>query len=290
MYLTIIFMVFCYSFQSLFCKIFSQKYKGVQAVSSLVFTVIIGSFIALSSFFAGGFVFNPTSFTILCGILNALSYVLYNTSLIKATSYGPYAFSMIAMLFGGIILPVLYSAAFLGEGLNLFHILAIVIMLASFVIMNLKGLSLQGVTIKYYIWCFLVFLSNGIFSTLIKVQQTALLGKERVEMIIITYAVAAILAFVMLLFIRRKNAIKDFKTGRSALLFVLACGIFSSMAANISFYMASRLPAAVFFTIDSGGILVLSAIYAVLIFKEKLNRYQIIGIIMSLLSIFMLTI
>jgi drug/metabolite transporter (DMT)-like permease len=163
-------------------------------------------------------------------------------------------------------------------------------MLVSFVVMYLKGLNLKGVKLKYYIWCFLTFFANGSFTTLIKIQQTALNGGERSEMIIITYGFAAVLCFIYLLFSRKKQAFSDFKTGRGALLAVLACGVFSTMAANINFYMASRLPAAVLFTIDAGGVLVLSAVYAVAVFKEKLNIFQVVGIIMSLLSIFMLSI
>ncbi|MDF2686159.1 MAG: Integral rane protein [Clostridia bacterium] len=290
MYLNLIFMVFCYSFQALFCKIFSLKYKGNESVSSMIFTVIMGTFISFSTFLAGGLVFNPTSLTIIYGILNALSYVLYNVALIKATSSGPYAFTMIVNLFGGIIVPVLFSALFLNEKLSLFQLSAIIVMLASFVVMNLKGLNLKGVNLKYYIWCFLTFLANGAFTTLIKVQQTALKGNERVEMIMITYGFAAIMCFVFLLFSRKKQAFSDFKTGRGAMLAVLACGVFSTMAANINFYMASRLPAAILFTVNCGGVLILSAIYAVMIFKEKLSIFQVIGIIMSLLSIFMLSV
>lgn len=279
-----------YSFQSLFCKLFSDNYKGNSNSSPLIFSTIIGTFIAIASFALAGFGFAPSKTTLLLGIFNALISFFYNISFMKATSTGSYAFSIICGVFGGITIPVAFSHVFLDEKVSAFQVVAIVIMLISFVIINIKGLNLKGSTASYYFWCFALFTTNGIFSTLIKYQQEVMEGTQRSEMLVLTYGGTAVFAFASLLFTRKKSTFVDFNAGQKALIFVIVCGVCSTLATNLNLFMTTRLPVAVLFTINNGGVLVLSTLYAFTIFKEKAFPSQIIGIFMALASIVMLAI
>jgi len=41
----------------------------------------------------------------------------------------------------------------------------------------------------------------------------------------------------------------------------------------------------ILYTVDNGGVFVLSAIYSVIFFKEKIDKFKLIGMILAVLSI-----
>ena len=84
--------ILLYSFQTLFCKMFSDRYPGKSELSSPVFCIIEAIFITLATYAFNGFHFFVSPLTILFGILNGLILFGYNTSLIKAGTLGSYAF------------------------------------------------------------------------------------------------------------------------------------------------------------------------------------------------------
>ena len=76
------------------------------------------------------------------------------------------------LLFGGILVPVIYAALFVeGESLSSQQLLAIGMMLVAFVLMNVKEIRLKGTKPIYYVYCVLLFLCNGFYGTLLKMQS-----------------------------------------------------------------------------------------------------------------------
>ena len=142
--LSVFVLVVLYTFQSLFQKLFSTHYESSSAaLTSTVFSISYGAFAGLSTLIVTGFAFAPSPATWVCGLVNALALWTYNTCMIQASRTGSYSFQMIAMLFGGIVLPMVFNAIFLGTALSALQLFAIALMLVSFVLMNLKGLTIM---------------------------------------------------------------------------------------------------------------------------------------------------
>ena len=283
-------MTVLFSLQSLFCKLFSQKNTGSSAaITSTVFSIAYGAFAGIVTWALAGFAFSPSPQTLLCGLVNAVILLLYNTAMIQASRGGSYSFQMICSLFGGILVPLLHEVLFLGGMLSPLQIAAIALMLVSLVLMNLQGLSLKGSSGRFLFWCGALFISNGMYGVLMNRQQRLLNGAERNEMIILTFLGMALIYAVIQLIRDRKALIQGFHLQPQPLLFLLLCCVCATLAAHLMLYVLKLVNASVLYTIDNGGVLVLSVLYSCILFKEKLSLPQGIGIALSMVSIIALS-
>ncbi len=283
-------MVLFYSFQSLFTRLYSANYKGPDASqSTTIFSISYGVFIGLATLIVGGFQFAPSWQTILFGVLNALMLMLYNASMIESGNRGSYSFLIICSMFGGILVPLAINVAFLGETITLIQGLAIVLMLIAFVVMNVRGLSLKGASGSYYLWCIILLLSNGLYSVVMNLQTTVMEGAERTEMLTILFLTSALLvAAPKLIRGRGREIVQGFRMGKKAALFLIICCASATAAANLLLYILTQMPASILYTIDNGGVLVLSVLYSLILFKERPRWEQWVGIALALVSIVML--
>ncbi len=283
-------LVLFYTFQSLFTRLFSIHYKGDQAMSTSVFAICFGGVIGVSTLAAGGFSYQPLWQTLLFGVANAFMLWLYNVSLIQSGNRGSYAFLMIASMFGAIVVPLFVDVAFMGETLTLVQSAAIALMLVSFVVMNLKGLSLKGASGAYYLWCALLFTANGMFATLMNLQQGMMGSEQSSEMIVTTYlGTVLIVSLFHLLRGEMPKLVKGFRMGKKAALFALGSSAVATLASNMLLYLLSQMSASVLYTIDNGGVLVMSALASCVVFREKLKLNQLLGIALATVSIVMIS-
>lgn len=287
--LLIILIVVLYSLQTLFCTLYTNNYPGKSENASPVFCVLESVAIAVFTWAWIGFKFELSSMTLLFSVLNAIALFGYNTSLIKASSKGSYAFMNVCLLFGGILVPLLYTTIFLGDTLQWYQYLAIGLMLVSFVLMNYKEFKLKDTPWTYYIFCALLFICNGMYGTFLKMQSDYDVSQKN-EMIILTYGLMGVIAFVQLALKEKKDTFKAFRMSKKAILPLILCLASAALAINILVLVIPMVNTAVLFTVENGGVLLLAAVYSFLFFKEKPQASTILGMIMSAVSITMLSV
>ena len=281
-------LVLLYTFQSFFCKLYTTACK-VEKTATPVFNALFGGVIGLVTLGIYGFRFQPSAVTWIFGLVNAVLLFVYNSALIGASKRGSYAFLNICMLFGGILVPMFVSLIQWGDTFSLMQILAILLMLAAFVVINCKGISFQGSQGMYYLFCVLLFLSNGAFGAVMDGQQRMLAGKERGEMIVISYVGTAVLSLLYIAVLEKKEFVPSFKVGTKALLFGLGSGAVAVAAVNLMMYLLTKIPSTILYTIDNGGVMVASALFAAIFLKEKIEKQQALGYVLALVSIVMLS-
>lgn len=288
--LLILLIVVLYSLQTLFCTMYTNKYPGKPENASPVFCVLESISIALFTWAWIGFKFELSPITLLLGTLNAVVLFTYNTSLIKASSKGSYAFMNVAMLFGCILVPLMYTTIFLGDKLVWYQYAAIALMLVSFILMNYKDFKKKSERTPwiYYVFCALLFLSNGMYGTLLKMQSDYNESQKN-EMIILTYGIMGIIAFIQLAFKEKKDTFKAFKMSKNAVLPLALCLASAALAINILVLVIPMVNTAVLYTVENGGVLILAAVYSFLFFKEKPQLSTILGIITAAVSITVLS-
>ena len=288
-FIYILFIILLYSFQTLFCKMFSDRYSGKKDLSSPVFCIIEAIFITFATYAFHGFHFSVSPLTILFGILNGLILFGYNTSLIKAGTLGSYAFLNVSLLYGAIIVPSIYGLLFLKEGISVLKIVGILMMLVACLFMNADEIKLEDSSIKYYLFCILLFLFNGSYCTIIK-MQTIYHNEEKQSMIMITFALMGIIALLDLICKEKENTFQAFKLNKKCLPSLISCLISATLAINLLMYILPLIDTAILYTVQNGGVLILSALYSVFLFKEKLSTKKILGIIIAVISITILSI
>ena len=294
MYLVVLvsLMILFFSFQSLFTRLYSANYAGPDAgKATSVFSVCYGVFIAAASFLLGGMTFAPSWQTILLGLLNAGMLILYNTSIIEAGNRGSYSFLMVASMFGSILVPMAVGVLFLGETLSGLQIVAVLLMLVSLVLMNVRSISFKGASKSYYLWCIALFFANGLYGAINNLQTQVMDGAQRTEMLTILYLCSA-LAVIITECVKGqgKQLLSGFKMGKKSVLFMVITCLSATAAANLLLYILTLMSSSVLYTIDSGAVLVLSILYSLILFKEKPTWEVVVGMVIAVASIVLINI
>lgn len=288
--LIMIAMILCFVFQSSFCKMFADACPKGEKQSMPVFTIMFGLSVGVISWAIGGFQMTAHPYTVLLGALNAISLFLYNLAMIRAGQRGSYSFMMICMLVGGTVCPMFHEVLFLDGVLSILQIIGIILMCIAFVVMNLKGLTLKGSNLQYLLWCLILFVSNGAYTIINNLQQTLTDHADRSVMLLFSYTGSAFLAFIYHLITRKKETFSDYQVGKKAAGWLTVSCASAAIAANLLFVMLARMDATILYTIINGGIIVGSVIYAFFVFKERPSKSQLIGILISVVSIVLLSI
>lgn len=282
-----------FSWQSLCARKYTESYAGPNpAHASNVYNIIYGCVIAFLTFCLGRFRFAPSLPTILLGMVNSVVLITYNRALVRGSVLGSYSFLMVFPLSGGILVPMVYNLLFMGERLSGLQFLGIGVLMAAILIMNKSGLRLQGERPPraYFVSCITLFFVNGFYGQLMNIQQSVMQGAQREEMIIITYALTGLASLALML--RRPGELKaGLRMGKKAALLAGVACLIATSATNLMVYLLSVMEnTTILFAIDNGGVMLLSALYAIVFFKEKATPSQLTGMALAVASIVLLSI
>lgn len=283
-----VFCVACYTGQTFFNKLFSMRYKGPEAAATPVYAVLYGVLVGAVTLALVRFQCAPSRETVLLGVANGVVLFLYNFGMVHASRTGPYAFQSIVMLFGSIVVCLVFSAAYWGDRLTLLQLAGIAVMLAAFVALNGGGIDFGSVRKGYFLWVISLFFTNGIYGVLMDAQQR-LYPQERNEMIIVTFLASSAVSLLYLLFSQRGDAVRAFRMGRTAWAFALGSGLCAAFAVYTLMMLLAYIPSYILYTICNGGVLVLSALLCRVVLKERMTRKTVIGVVLSVLSITLLS-
>lgn len=270
--------VLCYTGQNFFNKLYSIHYNKAPEAATPVFSIIYGVFTGAATLAYNEFRFQPAMITVILGIVCGGMLFLFNLSLINASRSGPYAFQSMMMLFGNILLPLLFSIVCWRDRLTALQVIGIIVMLAAFAIFNMKGFRFDGVKKGYFQWVILLFLTNGFYGIIMDSQQRIMQQAERSEMIIITFAVSALISVIYLFATQGKRALEAFDMGGKNWLRALGSSACAALAVNILMLSLRLVPASILYTVNNGGVLILCALSGVVVFHEKLEKNMILGI------------
>ena len=279
----------CYTGQTFFNKLFSMHYKGPEAAATPVYAVLYGALVSAVTLALVRFQLNPSRETVLLGCINGVVLFLYNLGMIRASRTGPYAFKSIVMLFGSIVVCLLFSAAYWGDRLTFSQMAGIAVMLIAFVVLNGGGIDFRGVKKGYFFWVISLFFTNGIYGVLMDAQQR-LYVQERNEMIIVTFFSSSVVSLLYLLISQRERSLQAFQMGRAAWGFAAGSGLCAALAVYMLMALLTYIPSYILYTVCNGSILVLSAILCRIVLKEHMTKLTVAGILLSAISIILLSI
>ena len=278
-------MVLLYSFQSLFLKYYTLSRKGSGAMQ---FSIVYGVAAGACTLALNGFAYAPSAATLTLGLGNAVILLLYNLSMSRAGTLGSYAFMMICVLSGGILVPMVYDVLCWGASFSAMQLAAVAIMLAAFIIMNLDGFR-EKKSGKYLIWCLALFAANGAYGVLMNLQQRLANYAQHTEMIVTSFLGMGLITAVAALIKSPRMFINDFRMSGKSLVFMLASATCATLAVNLFMYSMKRVDLTVLNVINNGGVLVVSAIFAFALFRERPAPRTLIGMAMACISIVILS-
>ena len=287
-YILMIAIVLLYTAQSFLTRLYSARYPGNAENASPVFSIISGITVAVVSVAVCGFHFEASALTWLLGVVNALALILYNATIIKASQSGPYSVLMVFSIAGGIIIPALIGALAFGDNLTPLKIVCILVVLACVYLISDKGEETKA---RRGFWLAVSGLAvgNGLYGSLLDVQQRLTSVGEKEEMIAITFAVCALISLAMLAFKLKSRTVSALKQTKMSALFLIATSLVAAGAVHVLTFVIGLIDLAVLYTFYCSGVLMLSVLCSALFFKEKLSVKNIIGcVVMSVALVFMM--
>ena len=288
-FLILVVCVACYTSQTFFNKLFSVNYNGPASTATPVYAVLYGLIVSIVTLLLAGLHFSPSKETVILGCLNGAILFFYNLGIVHASRTGPYAFHSIVMLFGSIVVCLVFSAAYWGDRLTLVQMAGIGVMLIAFIAFNSGGIDFRSVKKGYFFWVISLFFTNGFYGVLMDAQQRIHVS-ERNEMIVVTFFSSAAISALYLLAIQKKQALQAFQMGRKVWGFAIGSSLGAAFAVYTLMILLAYIPSYILYTVNNGSILVVSALLCAVVLKERMTKMTMTGIALSVLSIILLSI
>ncbi|MCF6765872.1 EamA family transporter [Thiotrichales bacterium 19S3-7] len=225
---------------------------------------------------------------IIASALVSLGSVMGNTMVMKAYRYGPA--SLTAPLINlNLVIIIILSVSFFGEHLTIGEVIGIILILigATLISFNPK----EKMSIEKKIW--LVYVTLGIVFIFMReggLKITSELGMNNHRVLAYAYLMALLYFFMVLIksnLFKNQKAVTDLFSYKGFFLGLLT-GVFSALGLTLLAIAINTGPASIvmpIFSLRSFVIVVLS----VLIYKEQLNRRQVISLALILVAVILLS-
>lgn len=246
------------------------------AISAVWLVILSVWFCAASGQFSGAVIgFGASYGIILCLFLHFKMQSMATGPVSLTTLIGSSAF-LIATAFGVLYCAEPISAAQLtGSGL---------ILIALVLCVNPRKSS-EPLSPRWITYCIAFFAAGGAVGILYKVFGRSAVADQTNAMMLTAAAVSAAV-FCLFGFAANRRAHAPRPTvARSAWPYVLIAGGTSCIYIRLNLSLSAMIPSAVFFPVCNGAMVVLSTVAGGILFREKLNRTQTVGILLGVLAI-----
>ena len=187
-----------------------------------------------------------------------------------------------------VVIPVLFGLFVYNESLGFIKVIGIALALIAVYFTSHKENKLT-VNKAVLFLPFILFFGSGILDTTLKyVQKMYVSDNENSVYLSVIFLVAGILGTIALLYLLYKKQSKlNFKN--------LFGGVFLGVVNYFAMYFllkalqANGLESSTVFTINNVSIVLFSTLLGLMFFKEKLSKMNIFGILLAVVSIFMIT-
>lgn len=231
------------------------------------------------------------SFAALFSVLFAVS-ILFHTF---ALSVGPLSLTALILSYS-LLVPTFYGVFVYDEKLTGLSIAGIAFLAVSIYMTNFKK-SIENpkaatLSKKWYIYVGLAFLGNGFCSVTQRAHQLYCDGQFGKEFMVIAFGLAALwlLPFMIKNEMRKKNSwqFKNTLTKCWLWFFLDALGVL--VVNMLVIKLSVRMNASIMFPVISAGEILSVAAFSLLLYKERLSKMQIIGVIIGVIAVVFLNI
>jgi drug/metabolite transporter (DMT)-like permease len=185
------------------------------------------------------------------------------------------------------VIPVLFGILVYNEPTNILKVSAIILALIAVYLTSLTEEKELNLKLIYY--PIILFFGSGILDTLLKYFEKKFVADNEVSIFIGTIFFNAMIIGIVFLFFTKKKETKliNFKNVLGGIIL----GVFNYYAMFFlvkSLQTLGKSDSSKVFTLNNIGIVLLSAIFGYILFKEKFSKKNILGIILALISVYLL--
>lgn len=238
---------------------------------------------AVIYFIAGGADLHISPFSLFMALVFGAVTVSAQYFGLLSMSLGPMSYSVL-FTYLSMLIPTIFGVIYFNNIPSALHIIGLVLMVVTFFMScELKGET--RVSIKWIFAAFASFLGWGFVGACQQLHQSSQYAYELKGFLLWTFIFSAILFCVLFLFTKNKENEKPQKLGIMPVILMIFTGVAIGSINEINLYLSGVMNPVIFFPVVNGGVILLSGIAAILIFKEKLSVKQWIGIVTGFVSI-----
>lgn len=278
--------IVCSVVSSCFLKDYGRKVKTqgagdvflFNAFISLIWAILLGGVFIISgntTVSQGTYFYGAIYGVILCAFLLTKTFSLKSGPVSLTTLIGSCAF----------IIVVWYGMLCFDEKLNIFQIVGMIAVVISLTLCIKPKNSGEKLSLKWFILTMLFLIAGGFVGIIYKLFGASESAGEVDAMMLTAALVSAVLFAVLAVIINLSQKSGMPRLSKESWKFVLICGVLSLVYQRLNISLSAVIPSAVFFPVSNGSVVILSAVFGKLFFKEKLTPIQLLGIFMGLISI-----
>ncbi len=224
-----------------------------------------------------------TLFSILLGLAFGIATMLSNYSKITALGKGPMHITVLITT-SSMIIPALSGVVLFGEKFSVGKAFAI-FLLIFFIYISLKKDKNATYNKSWVIYCALAFVFQGIIGIIQKIHQSSNHKDELFVFLAVSFLFSCIFSKCL-----SQGGKERLKFTKKEYAFAFVCGICTFTMNYINLKLSGVMPSQIFFPLVNGGSIVLTSLVSLFVFKEKLDRKQMIGLIGGIVSLVLICI
>lgn len=232
--------------------------------------------------------FSFSVFSVLLGAALAVANILSLDGLLQAQACGSFAYTSVIVALSAII-PSMSGPVLFGEKVTVSQFAGIGLMIICIILSpGNDGGERRAVNLKWLLFCTVAFVFSGAVGVVQKIHQNNAAHKAEMPALLLTcFFVSFALSGIRLITERRRMK----KSGESlnkltpaVVLFPAVSGLCFAFPHTINLFLSGRLASVVFFPTINLCPMLLTMLYAVFGFKERLTAKQWAGIAVGILS------
>ena len=279
------------NYQAYYVKNHVKKSSGIFLLNAGVNFFCILFLLVMS-----GFTLKMSAYSMWFGLIFGGVIFLNCVLIILSEKLGPFGYATV-IYYLSTAFTALSGAIFWQESLSALKIVGIVLMLLCFFFaVDLKQKGEGKFSVKWFIVCILAMFACVFIGIMQKTHQSSEFRLESTQFMLVAFSVSFVLSLTLWLLIYRKELRDD---GQNKMLVnkksvfnylsaIIVCGLGTGGGFLFNLYLSGVIDSAIFFPLVNGVPLMTNLIVSVFIFREKLSKKQVVGIIFGVTSIILL--
>ena len=232
--------------------------------------------------------FSFSVFSVLLGAALAVANILSLEGLLQAQACGSFAYTSVIVALSAII-PSMSGPVLFGEKVTVSQFAGIGLMIICIILSpGNDGGERRAVNLKWLLFCTVAFVFSGAVGVVQKIHQNNAAHKAEMPALLLTcFFVSFVLSGIKLIIERvrtKKSGERLNKLTPAVVLFPAVSGLCFAFPHTINLFLSGRLASVVFFPTINLCPMLLTMLYAVFGFKERLTAKQWAGIAVGILS------
>lgn len=286
LYFLLFFSVSLETFKNIYYNFFGKNLVETNK-DTLYFNIIgcLGSVLFFAAtLFVTGSRFTVSLYTFISSIIFGLVTACSQYFCLLAMKLGPMSFSVLFTYLSALI-PTIFGIIYRQTPPTLLQVLGLILMILTF-ILSIDFGEKSSMSIKWILAVTGSFLGMGLVGVCQTVHQTSKYAGEINGFLFWAFT----FSFLLFTLLYIPYSIKNRKIGEKKhykpidWLSMIITGIFVGAINLLCLYLSGKLPSVIFFPIVNGGVIILSGLASIFIFKEKLPKKKIAGLIIGIIA------